>query len=160
RPAHGIRHGSHGAPELARRARREPADPRDLSGRRGFAFPALARQRSHFAHAHTPLLRDALAPAAAAGPQGGAGMTTARSPRAATGTPTPHWSQLAESTCVWGIWLLYAIHRVFGRLLFRVVLYPVVLYYWATNQRARHASLDFLRRVHTHTGAAGQPPGL
>ena len=70
-----------------------------------------------------------------------------------------HWASIAETTCVWGIWCLYGIHRLFGRALFRVLLYPVVLYYWAANPLARHASQAFLRRVHVHAGRGGPVPG-
>lgn len=77
--------------------------------------------------------------------------------------PTPattrHWSRIGEATCVWGVWCLYAIHRLFGRLAFRAVLYPVVTYYWLAHGAARRASLDYLRRVHRATGAAGKAPG-
>jgi len=83
---------------------------------------------------------------------------TARPATPAAGTP--HWTAIAESTCVWGIWVMYAVNRLFGRLLFRVFLYPVVFYYWATNARARRASLDFLRRAHAHTGSQGNAPGM
>ncbi|NSX04374.1 LpxL/LpxP family acyltransferase [Cupriavidus gilardii] len=71
-----------------------------------------------------------------------------------------HWADIAESTCVWGIWSLYAVNRIFGRTLFRVLLYPVVMYYWLTRPAARRASVDFLRRVHRYGGAAGAVPGL
>lgn len=73
--------------------------------------------------------------------------------------PAGHWASIAESTCVWGIWALYGIHRLFGRALFRAVLYPVVFYYWLTRPNARRASLDYLRRVHAANGAAGPLPG-
>ncbi|WP_420991762.1 acyltransferase [Cupriavidus sp. 30B13] len=74
-----------------------------------------------------------------------------------------HWSQIRESTCVWGVWCLYGLYRLCGRTLFRAVLYPVVTYYWLARPLARHASLDYLRRVQAATGAvlpAGATPGL
>lgn len=74
-----------------------------------------------------------------------------------------HWSQIRESTCVWGIWTLYALYRLCGRTLFRAVLYPVVTYYWLARPAARRASLDYLRRVQAATGAVTPPavvPGL
>lgn len=74
-----------------------------------------------------------------------------------------HWSQIRESTCVWGVWSLYWLYRVCGRVLFRAVLYPVVTYYWLTRPLARHASLDYLRRIQAGTGAVGpadMTPGL
>lgn len=39
------------------------------------------------------------------------------------------------------------IFRVFGRLPFRIVLYPVLFWYVLTKPAPRHASLDFLKRV-------------
>jgi predicted LPLAT superfamily acyltransferase len=35
----------------------------------------------------------------------------------------------------------------------------VVFYYWATRSQARHASMDYLRRVQAHQGALGRTPG-
>lgn len=60
-----------------------------------------------------------------------------------------HWAEISESTSVWGIHLLGAIHRWFGRWPFRMCLYPVVLFYWLSHHRARSASLQYLRRLHT-----------
>lgn len=78
-------------------------------------------------------------------------MSTPQAPR--------HWSAIGETTSVWGIWCLYALYRVCGRGLFRLVLYPVVAYYWLANPLARHASLDYLRRVQEQGGATGLPAG-
>ncbi len=81
-------------------------------------------------------------------------------PSASSSRWSPHWADIAESTCVWGIWSLYAVNRLFGRALFRVLLYPVVIYYWLARPAARRASLDFLRHVHRYSGACGAEPGL
>jgi predicted LPLAT superfamily acyltransferase len=70
-----------------------------------------------------------------------------------------HWAQLGESTFAAGIWLLYGVHRVLGRLPLRLLLYPVVLYYWLTQPAARHASLDYLRRMQQAHGVIGAEPG-
>ncbi len=69
-----------------------------------------------------------------------------------------HWSTIGEATCVWGIWLLYALYRVFGRLLFRVVMAPVVLYFWLAYPLARRSSAAYLRRLEAATGAIGTAP--
>lgn len=73
----------------------------------------------------------------------------------------PHWASLAEHTFVSGIWLLFWVHRVLGRLPFKACLYPVVFYYWATRRDARRASLDYLQRLQAHGGVTGmaQSPG-
>ncbi|ABF11248.1 LpxL/LpxP family acyltransferase [Cupriavidus metallidurans] len=71
---------------------------------------------------------------------------------------TPHWSAIGEATCVWGIWLLYGLYRAFGRLLFRVVMYPVVVYFWLAYPLARRSSMEYLARVEAATGAIGTQP--
>ena len=81
---------------------------------------------------------------------------------AADGMPggaTRHWSQIGEETFVGGMWLMYALYRIGGRLPFRLVLYPVVLWYWAAHRRAREASLEYLRQLQRSTGALGREPG-
>lgn len=67
-------------------------------------------------------------------------------------TRHPHWADIGESTCVGGIWFLHGVHRLLGRVPFLLCLYPVVLYYWATRRMARHASLQYLQRLHAHRG--------
>jgi len=76
-----------------------------------------------------------------------------------TGTGQRHWSSIGEETFVGGMWLLYMLFRVGGRLPFRLFLYPVVLWYWATNRAAREASLEYLQRLQRATGALGREPG-
>lgn len=71
----------------------------------------------------------------------------------------PHWASLGEHTFVAGIKLLFWIYRVLGRLPFRLCLYPVVIYYWATRADARRSSLDYLRRIQAERGALGHTPG-
>jgi len=70
-----------------------------------------------------------------------------------------HWSAIGEETFVGGMWLLYGLFRLGGRLPFRLVLYPVVFWYWLANRRARGASLEYLRRLQAATGALGHVPG-
>lgn len=71
----------------------------------------------------------------------------------------PHWASLGEHTFVAGIRFLFWIYRVLGRLPFRLCLYPVVVYYWATRADARHSSLDYLQRLQGAQGALGHKPG-
>ncbi|WP_427307785.1 acyltransferase [Cupriavidus sp. H39] len=81
-------------------------------------------------------------------------------PAARDAAPAPrHWSRIGEATCVWGVWCLYAIHRLCGRAAFRAVLYPVVTYYWLAHGAARRASRDYLRRVHRVAGTTSPAPG-
>ncbi|KAI3593091.1 Lysophospholipid acyltransferase [Cupriavidus sp. U2] len=70
-----------------------------------------------------------------------------------------HWSTIGEVTCMWGVWCLYFLYRIFGRTLFRLAAYPVVTYYWATHPLARRSSLDFLTRVQQTAGTVGTVPG-
>ncbi len=69
-----------------------------------------------------------------------------------------HWSTIGENTFVLGIRFLAAVHRYAGRWLFLACLAPVVSFYWASNGRARRASLDYLRRLEAATGALGRAP--
>jgi len=80
-------------------------------------------------------------------------------PQHTSGTGQRHWSSIGEETFVGGMWLLYALFRVGGRLPFRLVLYPVVLWYWAVNRGAREASLEYLQRLQKATGGLGHEPG-
>lgn len=69
-----------------------------------------------------------------------------------------HWARVGESTFVGGLWFLYGVHRLLGRLPFLLCLYPVVLYYWAARPAARQASLQYLQRMHARHGR-GEAPG-
>lgn len=75
-----------------------------------------------------------------------------------TSVARPHWAAMGESTFVFGIWLLYGVHRVFGRWPFRVCLYPVVVLHWASRSTLRRASMQYLARIEATTGALGHAP--
>jgi len=70
-----------------------------------------------------------------------------------------HWSQIAEASAVAGLWIMYALYRIGGRLPFRALSYPVVSYYWLAYPGVRRASLEYLTRLQQATGALGRPPG-
>jgi predicted LPLAT superfamily acyltransferase len=72
---------------------------------------------------------------------------------------TTHWADMGESTFVAGIVFLQWVHRLFGRLPFRLCLFPVVLFYWLTRGTARRSSLDYLRRLHASRGVPARSPG-
>ncbi len=59
----------------------------------------------------------------------------------------PHWASLEETSLIWGIRVLVWIYRVFGRWAFRLILRPVVSYYFLTGSLARAASRDYLQRL-------------
>lgn len=69
-----------------------------------------------------------------------------------------HWAQMGETTFVGGIWLLYWIHRLFGRWPFRLLVTPVVFAHWLLRPVVRTSSLQYLDRLQAHTGALGHAP--
>ena len=70
-----------------------------------------------------------------------------------------HWSQVGEAGAVAGLWIMYALYRLAGRLPFRVLLYPVVACYWLAYPAARRASLEYLANLQHATHALGREPG-
>ncbi|HSV34486.1 MAG TPA: acyltransferase [Ramlibacter sp.] len=76
-----------------------------------------------------------------------------------SGARATHWADMGESTFAAGLWLLYGVHRLFGRLPLRLLLYPVVTYYWLTQPVARRASQDYLQRMQAAHGVIGERPG-
>ncbi|MDN4051875.1 acyltransferase [Massilia sp. YIM B02763] len=66
-----------------------------------------------------------------------------------------HWASINEASFVAGMRFLFWVCRVFGRWPFRVVLYPVLLWYVATQPRARRASHRYLARVGRSDGVTG-----
>jgi predicted LPLAT superfamily acyltransferase len=68
-----------------------------------------------------------------------------------------HWASINEASFVGGMQFLFWVCKVFGRWPFRVVLYPVLLWYVASKPAARRASRDYLDRVGVRTAV---PAGL
>jgi len=66
-----------------------------------------------------------------------------------------HWAAINEASFVGGMRLLFWVCRVFGRWPFRVLLYPVLLWYVLTQGRARRASSTFLERAGAPSGVFG-----
>jgi predicted LPLAT superfamily acyltransferase len=58
-----------------------------------------------------------------------------------------HWSQIQESGGLLGMRLMFFLYRWFGRWLFNIVLYPVILYFFISNRTAREASMDYIDRL-------------
>lgn len=71
-----------------------------------------------------------------------------------------HWAQIDEVSFVAGMRLLFWLGRVLGRWPFRVVLYPVMLWYAIAKPWARAASQDYLRRIAQLDGTSGSPTGV
>ncbi len=73
-----------------------------------------------------------------------------------SGQPGEHWAQINEFSFVAGMRLLFlALSRLFGRWPFRLVLYPVLLWYVLTKPAARAASSDYLKRLRSSKSAPG-----
>ena len=58
-----------------------------------------------------------------------------------------HWSQIQESGLIIGMKFMFMVYRHLGRWAFSLVLYPVISYFFIIRSEARHASMDYLRRV-------------
>jgi predicted LPLAT superfamily acyltransferase len=71
-----------------------------------------------------------------------------------------HWASIGESTFAGGMWLLGWVYRLFGRLPFRICVYPVVFYYWAAKPLARRASAEYLQRMQAAHGVFETDPGV
>ena len=67
-------------------------------------------------------------------------------------TRRQHWAQINEFSFVAGMRLLFSTCRILGRWPFRIVLYPVLLWYVVTKPEARASSSDYLRRVAAYQG--------
>lgn len=62
-----------------------------------------------------------------------------------------HWSRTAEAGTVLGMKLLLLVYRVLGRSGFKVVLWPVMAYYYLVQKKARHSSQEYLKRLTSYT---------
>ncbi|MBY4676114.1 LpxL/LpxP family acyltransferase [Marinobacterium arenosum] len=58
-----------------------------------------------------------------------------------------HWSRTGEAGTVLGMKILLLVYRLLGRTGFRVILIPVMTYYYLTQKEARQASAEYLQRV-------------
>lgn len=58
-----------------------------------------------------------------------------------------HWASLQETSFIWGIKILVWIYRLLGRGVFRLLLRPVVSYYFLKGSTARNASREYLRQL-------------
>ena len=69
-----------------------------------------------------------------------------------------HWSRLEERGAVLGMKILFVGYKFFGRAVFRIMLFPVMAYYYLTSSSARRASRQFLDRVQsTREKVEGKP---
>lgn len=69
-----------------------------------------------------------------------------------------HWSTLEERGATLGMKFMFACYKIFGRGVFRIVLFPVMTYYFLTSGEARRGSRQFLDRVQeTRAKNSGRP---
>jgi predicted LPLAT superfamily acyltransferase/GT2 family glycosyltransferase len=58
-----------------------------------------------------------------------------------------HWSTLEERGAITGMKILFSAYKLFGRSVFRVMLFPVMVYFFLTSSTSRRASREYLDRV-------------
>ncbi|MFZ6657748.1 acyltransferase [Undibacterium sp. TJN19] len=61
-----------------------------------------------------------------------------------------HWANINEVSFVAGMRLLFWIFRLFGRWPFRIILYPVLVWYVLAQGAARRASIAYLQRMRAY----------
>ena len=59
-----------------------------------------------------------------------------------------HWSQVQEAGAVFGIKTLFWLYRLLGRPALYLAMAPVMIYFFVIRSSARHASMDYLSRLH------------
>ena len=77
-----------------------------------------------------------------------------------TPSPDTHWASMEETGILWGMKAMVLIHRLFGRLVFRLFLHPVVSYYFVANAPARRASRQYLQKLGGYFPELGITGGL
>lgn len=58
-----------------------------------------------------------------------------------------HWADIGEGGLLLGVRFMYVIHRYCGRWPFRLLLWPVMLYFFLGRSIARRSSLEYLRHL-------------
>lgn len=58
-----------------------------------------------------------------------------------------HWASIKEAGALKGMRIMVFIYSVFGRMVFNIILVPVMAYFYVRRPAARQASKSFLRRV-------------
>ncbi len=88
-------------------------------------------------------------------------MSQQPEPKPASGSATnpSHWADLSEAGGLLGMRILFACFKLGGRPLFKLVLAPVILYFFLFRRQARAASLAYLERLQ-RAGAVGKERSL
>ena len=70
-----------------------------------------------------------------------------------------HWSNLKEVGSLLGFQFLLLVYRLFGRPIFTVFLWPVVLYFVLVHRTQRNASREYLEKLHRFSPSSlNKPP--
>ncbi|AWL29871.1 acyltransferase [Acinetobacter defluvii] len=64
----------------------------------------------------------------------------------------PQWNQLKEKGGMLPLTLMLWFYRIGGRVLCRIVLYFVIMWYWLFSNLAKQASLEYLNKLHQFAG--------
>jgi len=67
---------------------------------------------------------------------------------------TTHWAKASEAGSILGMEFLLLVYRLFGRWGFRIILIPVMSYFYLVKTEARRASRQYLNRVSSKTSSA------
>jgi predicted LPLAT superfamily acyltransferase len=65
-----------------------------------------------------------------------------------------HWSNLAERGSSLGLQVVLVCYRLLGERMARLILYPIVAYFFLTGKKARNASLHYLQKVNAQISGA------
>ncbi|EOD56392.1 glycosyl transferase family protein [Aeromonas molluscorum 848] len=66
-----------------------------------------------------------------------------------------HWSRTPERGSLLGLQIMLVSYRLLGRRGFKVLLYPVIGYFWLTGRRQREASEQYLARLEAFARSQG-----
>ncbi|HSI38102.1 MAG TPA: glycosyltransferase [Methylotenera sp.] len=69
-----------------------------------------------------------------------------------------HWSKLSERGSALGLKVVVTSYRLLGKRISRLLLYPVVAYFFLTGGKTRSASLDYLQRIYTFSNRTTPNP--
>ncbi len=61
-----------------------------------------------------------------------------------------HWTEQTERGSLIGIKILFFLHKIFGNFVFKLILYPVIFYFYLTGTVARRSSKQYLKSLQEH----------
>ena len=73
-----------------------------------------------------------------------------------SGESGTHWSKLAERGSGVGVRIVFLCYRLLGERAARLLLLPIVGYFFLTGSKSRSASLAYLHRLNAHRAAIGE----